>query len=328
MQTVTLPQTSIATSRLGFGCAGLMRLASRKQRQDLLAAAFDAGIEHFDVARMYGLGAAERELGSFARNRRDRLVIATKFGIEPAPASWMNRLQGPARALIARYPALRRAIKRREAVLHHPRRYDAGIARASLERSLRELETDYVDIFFLHDPHDEDDVAFEGLRDFLEGAREAGSIRSWGVAGEAETAMATAASFPCDLVVQARDEIFSRAASTPAAQPSPQITFGTFSSALERILGHVSSSDTVCRRWRNATGLDCSAATVVSSLLLQDSLAANANGVVLFSTTKGERIAAAATALDHAEEPALQAFQELVCADFDHRPEPAMARTR
>lgn len=318
MQTVDLAQTSVATTRLGFGCAGLMQLASRKKRQDLLAAAFDAGVAHFDVARMYGLGAAEGELGHFARDRRDRLVIATKFGIDAAPPSWMARLQGPARALIARYPALRRAVKRRGDVLHNPRRYDADIARASLERSLRELQTDYVDIFFVHDPGDADDVAVEGLRDFLESAREAGSIRCWGIAGEMATALRTAESFPCDVVLQARDDILSRPVAGSAVQPIPQITFGALSSALERILRHVRSSDLVRHRWREATGLDCSTAAAVSSLLLQDSLEANANGAVLFSTTKSERIASNAGVVDRTDKPVLRAFQGLVSTDFGH----------
>ncbi|HET9153536.1 MAG TPA: aldo/keto reductase [Solirubrobacterales bacterium] len=55
-----------ANVRLGFGCASLMRLPSRRRRQALLAEAFEQGIRHFDVARMYGLGAAEGELGRFA----------------------------------------------------------------------------------------------------------------------------------------------------------------------------------------------------------------------------------------------------------------------
>src|SRR6185503_14619010 len=57
--------------RLGFGCASLMRVPSRREREALLGEAFEQGIRHFDVARMYGLGAAESELGRFARGRRE-----------------------------------------------------------------------------------------------------------------------------------------------------------------------------------------------------------------------------------------------------------------
>jgi len=315
MEHVAIPKTPVLTSRIGFGCAGLMRVPSRRRRRDLLAAALDAGIVHFDVARMYGLGAAEGELGRFARGRRDRLTIATKFGIEPGAAGWLARLQSPARALVARYPALRRRAQRREAARRRARRYDPAVARASLEQSLRELGTDYVDVLFVHDPGDQDDVHFEGLRDFLDGAREAGRIRSWGVAGEAAGVARAAESFACDLVVQRRDDILSRPA---IAQPAPQIAFGLLSSALGPILHHVRSSEPVRRRWRDATGLDCSEADVVTSLLLRDGLDANAGGLVLFSTTKGEHLAVAASSSEP-DEPALHAFRQLVAADLGRR---------
>ncbi len=99
--------------RLGFGCAQLLRLPRRRDRRRLLDAAFDAGLRHFDVARMYGLGMAEGEVGRFARDRRAEISIATKFGIDP-PRRTMARLQAPARAALARMPALRSAVKRRD----------------------------------------------------------------------------------------------------------------------------------------------------------------------------------------------------------------------
>ncbi|MGA9313736.1 MAG: aldo/keto reductase, partial [Solirubrobacteraceae bacterium] len=175
----------MSSTRIGFGCGGLMREQSRTRRWAVLAAALDEGIKHFDVARMYGLGAAEAELGRFAKGRRDDFVIATKFGIEPSRApGYLARIQGPARMLMARYPALRSYVKRRSGVLYQPRRYDAASARRSLETSLRELAMDYVDILLLHDPSPQDQVDVPGIGAYLEGAVTAGYIRAWGVAGE------------------------------------------------------------------------------------------------------------------------------------------------
>src|SRR5919199_1407023 len=79
----TLAGTAVLTSRLGFGCAGLFAAPTGRQRRRVLDAALACGIRHFDVAPMYGLGMAERELGRFAVGRRDDVVIATKFGIAP-----------------------------------------------------------------------------------------------------------------------------------------------------------------------------------------------------------------------------------------------------
>src|SRR4051812_14671879 len=102
--------TALETTALGFGCAGLFREPSSQKRLQLLDRAFDCGIRHFDAAPMYGLGIAERELGRFSRHRRDSLVIATKFGIEPTPvARGLARVQGPIRRLLAAAPPLRQA---------------------------------------------------------------------------------------------------------------------------------------------------------------------------------------------------------------------------
>ncbi|MFZ1803748.1 MAG: aldo/keto reductase, partial [Nitrospira sp.] len=73
--------------RLGFGLSKLMRIPSRADRQRLLDTVYDQGIRHFDVARMYGLGASERELGTLIRSKRTQVTVATKFGIEPALAT-------------------------------------------------------------------------------------------------------------------------------------------------------------------------------------------------------------------------------------------------
>src|ERR1700751_247921 len=86
-------EPDIGSARLGFGCAGLMRLPSRRQRQALLGEAFEHVLAHFDLARMYGLGLAEAEVGRFARGRRDRMAIPTKVGNEPPNPS------------LARFPA-------------------------------------------------------------------------------------------------------------------------------------------------------------------------------------------------------------------------------
>ena len=127
MNKVRLAGTDITTSSLGFGCAQLMRISSTKHRQRILHAAYDAGIRHFDVARMYGLGAAEGELGQFAQSKRDQLVLATKFGIDINPRGGLAaRSQGMARRLIALFPALRKVARRSSGALLQSFRFSCG----------------------------------------------------------------------------------------------------------------------------------------------------------------------------------------------------------
>jgi D-threo-aldose 1-dehydrogenase len=265
-----------------------MREPSSRKRQLLLDEAFDQGIRHFDVARMYGLGAAESELGRFARGRRDQVVIATKFGIEPAPAPrHLARLQSPARWLLARYPALRGYVKKRADTFHSPRHYDAATARASLQTSLRELQTDYVDILLIHDPAPTDQVDLPGVRDYLEEARQAGHLRAWGVAGEQDPCIQIKQSLPSTAILQVRDDILSRLPRQNDLEPL--ITFGVLSEALHRILDHLKRSAQHRSQWSKALGVDCSS-QALASLLLRDALDANPRGVVLYSTTRAERL--------------------------------------
>ncbi|QFY11127.1 aldo/keto reductase [Nonomuraea phyllanthi] len=87
----------------------------------MLDHALDAGVTGVDTANGYAGGAAEEILGELLRGRRDRVVLATKAGI-PHPDAGEHAPLSP-----------------------------AGL-RASLEGSLRRLQVDHVDLFYLHQP--------------------------------------------------------------------------------------------------------------------------------------------------------------------------------
>lgn len=292
-----------------------MQIPSRRGRQRLLGEAHAQGLSHFDVARMYGLGMAEAELGLFARGRREQITIATKFGIEPGSPR-LARLQAPARAALTRLPTLRAALKRRGSRPHPPRRYDAAGARASLETSLRELGTDYVDVFFVHDPAPDDHVDLDGLGELCEELIESGKVRSWGLSGDAdpcaELSRAAAGS-----VLQVRDSILEPFP-VPLEQASRANTFGVLSTALPLIRAHLAADETRRARWRAEVGQDCGDAEVLASLLLRDALDRNRDGTVLFGTTRPDRLRPALAAADPAthDDDSLRAFRECVRRDF------------
>lgn len=292
-----------------------MQIPSRRGRQRLLGEAHAQGLSHFDVARMYGLGMAEAELGLFARGQREQITIATKFGIEPGSPR-LARLQTPARAALTRLPALRAALKRRGSRPHPPRRYDAAGARASLETSLRELGTDYVDVFFVHDPAPTDHVDLDGLGELCEELIESGKIRSWGLSGDPDPC-AELSRAADDSVLQVRDSILEPFP-VPLEQGPRAITFGVLSSALPRLQAHLAADKTRRARWRAEVGRDCDDAGVLVSLLLRDALDRNRDGTVLFGTTRPERLRPALAAVDPAthDDDSLSAFRECVRRDF------------
>jgi aryl-alcohol dehydrogenase-like predicted oxidoreductase len=118
MEYVTLGRTGLRISVAGLGCGGFSRLGlgtgkSEAEAAALVRQALDLGINLLDTAAVYG---TEAVVGQAIKSvSRDRVVIATK--------AWIPRSEG---------------------------RSAADTAVASLDNSLRQLGTDYVDIFQLH----------------------------------------------------------------------------------------------------------------------------------------------------------------------------------
>lgn len=174
------------TARVGFGTGGLLRISSARQRRETLAAALANGIEHFDTAPLYGFGEAERSLGRFLRGQRGKVTLATKFGLRASPlAARLAVLQGVARRAIQLFPALRRTAVRNAGALRSAPTFSLATARASLESSLRALQTDYVDFYLAHQASAEA-LPGEDLIGWLEDLKRAGTIRAYGVATDFE----------------------------------------------------------------------------------------------------------------------------------------------
>ena len=81
---VDLGRTGLRVTRLGFGAApigGLYEAVAEADAQATIERAWELGIRTFDVAPLYGYGAAERRLGAALAGRpRDEFVLSTKVG--------------------------------------------------------------------------------------------------------------------------------------------------------------------------------------------------------------------------------------------------------
>lgn len=166
---------------LGFGTAGLGINLSERHALHLLDVAFENGIFHFDTAPLYGAGLAEHRLGKYLRHKREQVTVATKVGLT---ASRSRRFI--ARTL--RYRSLRRSMLSRTPrqirsalPLDNPGRYfQASDGIQSLERSLKALKTDCVDMVWLHEATAEETLSDE-WRDFAARAQAAGMTKEVGV---------------------------------------------------------------------------------------------------------------------------------------------------
>lgn len=293
---------TLHSSALGLGCAGLFRLASPGARRVLLETALEHGIAHVDTAPMYGLGRSEPELGQFLRGRRDQVVVATKFGIAPTTAARaIGVVQAPVRWLLARRPDLQQGAQERAAgpssgaggaLLYRQVGYDGPAARRSLDSSLRRLGTDHVDLLLLHDPEPgsarTDDVCAA-----LEDARTVGKLRTWGVAGEPGPAAGIADQLPLrPPVLQVRDDVLEP---IPAGARA-DVVFGALGRAVPALLAHLRTPDGSAVASRLDIGPDDREGA--ARLLLGWALVRHPRSTVLFSTTRPDRIRAAAALLE------------------------------
>ncbi|WP_370645282.1 aldo/keto reductase [Pseudonocardia sp. DSM 110487] len=161
--------------RAGFGGANLGNLftaMSDEEATAVLEAAWDAGIRYFDTAPHYGLGLAERRLGAFLTSKpRDEFVVSTKVGrrLVHSPET-SDELDDEGGFVV---PADVRRV------------WDpsAGGVRSSLDESLERLGLDRVDVLFLHDPDEYDDMeaSVASAVPALVALREEGLVRAVGI---------------------------------------------------------------------------------------------------------------------------------------------------
>lgn len=296
IRNVTLAGSGIQTTSIGFGCSNLLGDKTREQGLALLEAAFDAGVRHFDVARYYGFGDAEGIVGEFAARRRDRITITTKFGLQPMKAVAASRvLIDGVRRLMRASAFVRKIVRRQVRGLVQHSRFDVNSARASVEESLRQLRAEYIDVLLLHEAEVTD--CKEELLEFLLDMRSKGTIRSFGVGSGFPRTQAICRAVPqFSEVAQFDSQLFNPNVSQIAeAEPSlrsgarTRITHGSMS-AIDPLLKRLRADTDLARQVSEVLGRDAMDRSVLASVVLAESLAANPGGIVLFRSASFDRI--------------------------------------
>jgi D-threo-aldose 1-dehydrogenase len=296
LKRVTLPGTSLTTTAIGFGCSNLLGGKTRAEGLLLLQRAYEAGIRHFDVARYYSFGDAEGLLGELARGRRDRITITTKFGLQPSRR--VVKARGAlelVRRMMRASPLVRDLVRRNFATVVERCRFDVESARESLETSLRELKTDYVDIYLLHECEPPD--CRPELLEFLEQTRAAGKIRAFGIG----TAFARAEAVCEQAPAFTRVAQFESSILAPNVRKIAQmdrhldganralVTHGSFASAAA-LRERMRADAGFASRLKSTFGVDDPSAPILGGLILQHAVHANPDGIVLFRSADPDRI--------------------------------------
>ncbi len=158
-------QTGMQVSAIGVGCweiGGGYGSIEETQFIQAVHRALDLGINCFDTAEGYGFGASERSLAKALGNRRKEALVVTKFGIGYKEA-----------------PNFRDSSRQR--------------VMASIEKSLQNLNTDYVDVYMVHWP--DVNTPFEETMRALDDLVQQGKVRAVGISNfrlsQIETSMRT-----------------------------------------------------------------------------------------------------------------------------------------
>ncbi|HEY4634197.1 MAG TPA: aldo/keto reductase [Candidatus Limnocylindrales bacterium] len=179
---VPIGSRGVVVTRLAFGCApigGLFQAVTDAAAAAVLERAWDLGIRAFDVAPLYGYGAAERLLGEFLRDRpRDDFVVSTKVGrLVRTVGSIPAGAEVDHQVLDGHPDAYYAGIGERRMVFD----YSADGVRRSIDESLERLGLDRVDIVLIHDPDDHWQAALDGAYPALHRLREDGVVRAIGM---------------------------------------------------------------------------------------------------------------------------------------------------
>jgi aryl-alcohol dehydrogenase-like predicted oxidoreductase len=149
----TLGKTGLHVSTVGLGTmvhAGHFGPMKDSESLGAIETALDLGVNFIDTSDAYGAGYSETLLGNALKGKRDKVILATKGG---------NVMVGPNRG---------------------KRIFEPDYIRGVLDESLKRLQTDYIDLYQLHNPTV--DVIEKGaVWEVLERAKQAGKIRHYGV---------------------------------------------------------------------------------------------------------------------------------------------------
>jgi predicted oxidoreductase len=250
---------------------------------------------------MYGEGRAEGILGELAPSIRNRIILTSKAGILPTHRSVSQRLaERGLRGLRAAIPPLKEHI--REPRPAEPRfgAFKLPELLKSVETSLRELRTDHLDILLMHECTPRD-LADPQILDFLHDLKRQGKIREFGVAtGVNETAQIAALYPSFTAVVQMASSIWdANVEKAPALPNSLRIAHSCLGYHFHKLVERLRVDANLAEVWRRSVGIDPLDPNALAQLFLAQSLRAEPNGLVLFSSSKPENIEAAAkTATD------------------------------
>lgn len=157
----TLGKSGIKVSEIGFGAWTLgLDWWGKKIEDDeakrLLKRAYDLGINYFETGDIYGRGKSEELIGEVFSGMRDDIVISTKYGYDIYSGAQIGHKE-------------------------LPQKFTPEFTDFALEKSLERLQTDYLDVYGLHNPKIHT-IRDKQLFDHIDSKVKEGTVRSYQIA--------------------------------------------------------------------------------------------------------------------------------------------------
>jgi aryl-alcohol dehydrogenase-like predicted oxidoreductase len=145
-----LGKTDIKVSELGFGAWSIAldwwgKKIEEDEAKRMLKKAYDLGINFFETGDMYGKGKSEKIIGEVFKDMRKEVIISTKYGYDFSNVEQIGHSE-------------------------LPQSFEKEFTKKALRDSLERLQTDYLDMYGLHNPklnHIRDDSIFNLMDEFI-----------------------------------------------------------------------------------------------------------------------------------------------------------------
>ncbi|HJF83910.1 aldo/keto reductase [Helicobacter pullorum] len=142
----------LEVSALGLGCMGMSygygKPKDVKEMRELIAKAYDRGINFFDTAEVYGPYINEELVGSAIKDFRDKIVVATKFGIQITEGRQIVNSS-------------------------------LDVIKKSIEGSLKRLNIECIDLYYQH--RVDTNIPIEEVANLVAKFHKEGKIKAWGL---------------------------------------------------------------------------------------------------------------------------------------------------
>ncbi|AFZ44030.1 aldo/keto reductase [Halothece sp. PCC 7418] len=181
--------TSLKASVIGLGCSrlgGNLSQGNRKEAVKMLHFALDSGVNFYDTADSYGQGQSEILLGKTLKSHREQVILATKAGYFLSP---LGKVAAKFKPIVKPVARSLRAVKSSPGKANSLSNVRSSLLRQNfnqryiikaVEKSLKRLQTDYLDLFQLHSPPT-DILQTTEIWQTLETLKQQGKIRYYGV---------------------------------------------------------------------------------------------------------------------------------------------------